>query len=98
MGRRALRHRSSRGNDCSRRLSGQLRKILRAFDEPFAGVVSTYFLSQRMARHVKVAVAGDGADELFGSYLSHRVAAGAEPCPTGCRPIPTGSGAPACWS
>ena len=58
-----------------------LRKILRAFDEPFAGVVSTYFLSQRMAQHVKVAVAGDGADELFGSYLSHRVAAGAETVP-----------------
>jgi asparagine synthase (glutamine-hydrolysing) len=31
-----------------------------------------------MARHVKVAVAGDGADELFGSYLSHRLAAGAQ--------------------
>ena len=60
-----------------------LRKILKAFDEPFAGVVSTYFLSQRMARHVKVAVAGDGADELFGSYLSHRVAAGLEPMPAG---------------
>jgi asparagine synthase (glutamine-hydrolysing) len=60
-----------------------LRRILRAFDEPFAGVVSTYFLAQRIARHVKVAVAGDGADELFGSYLSHRVAAGAEPLPDG---------------
>jgi asparagine synthase (glutamine-hydrolysing) len=58
-----------------------LRNILRAFDEPFAGVVSTYFLSQRMARHVKVAVAGDGADELFGSYLSHRLAAGAQTVP-----------------
>ena len=58
-----------------------LRRILRAFDEPFAGVVSTYFLAQRMARHVKVAVAGDGADELFGSYLSHRVAAGVEAAP-----------------
>ena len=58
-----------------------LRRILRAFDEPFAGVVSTYFLSQRMAQHVKVAVAGDGADELFGSYLSHRVAAGAQALP-----------------
>jgi asparagine synthase (glutamine-hydrolysing) len=58
-----------------------LRKIIRSFDEPFAGVISTYFLSQRMAQHVKVAVAGDGADELFGSYLSHRVAAGAETLP-----------------
>ena len=27
---------------------------------------------------MKVAVAGDGADELFGSYLSHRLAAGAQ--------------------
>jgi asparagine synthase (glutamine-hydrolysing) len=51
-----------------------LRNILTCFDEPFAGVVSSYFLSQRMARHVKVALAGDGADELFGSYLSHRLA------------------------
>ena len=58
-----------------------LRRIIRAFDEPFAGVVSTYFLAQRMAQQVKVAVAGDGADELFGSYLSHRVAAGAEVLP-----------------
>lgn len=51
-----------------------LRRILRSFDEPFAGVVSSYFLSQLIARHVKVALAGDGADELFGSYLSHRLA------------------------
>jgi asparagine synthase (glutamine-hydrolysing) len=34
-----------------------------------------------MARHVKVAIAGDGADELFGSYLSHRIAAGAQTLP-----------------
>jgi asparagine synthase (glutamine-hydrolysing) len=51
-----------------------LRNVLRCFDEPFAGVVSSYFLSQAIARHVKVALAGDGADELFGSYLSHRLA------------------------
>jgi len=60
-----------------------IRKILRAFDEPFAGVVSTYFLSQRIAQHVKVAIAGDGADELFGSYRSHRIAAGAQAVPAG---------------
>lgn len=51
-----------------------LRRILGSFDEPFAGVVSSYFLSQLIARHVKVALSGDGADELFGSYLSHRLA------------------------
>jgi asparagine synthase (glutamine-hydrolysing) len=53
--------------------------ILRCFDEPFAGVVSSYFLSQRIAKHVKVAMSGDGADELFGSYLSHRLASQQHP-------------------
>src|SRR5258708_689876 len=51
-----------------------IRDILYHFDEPFAGVVSTYFLSQLIAKHVKCAIAGDAADELFGSYLSHRLA------------------------
>lgn len=51
-----------------------LRRILGSFDEPFAGVVSSYFLSQRISQYVKVAIAGDGADEIFGSYLSHRLA------------------------
>ncbi|MBC8000026.1 MAG: asparagine synthase (glutamine-hydrolyzing) [Leptolyngbya sp.] len=49
-------------------------KILSCFDEPFCGTTSTYFLSSLIAKHVKVAVSGDGADELFGSYLSHRLA------------------------
>ena len=51
-----------------------LRKIIACFDEPFSGVVSTYFLSQLISQHVKVALSGDAADELFGSYLSHRLA------------------------
>ena len=52
----------------------QFRRIAASFDEPFAGVVSTYFLAELISKHVKVALAGDGADELFGSYLSHRLA------------------------
>jgi asparagine synthase (glutamine-hydrolysing) len=55
-------------------LPARLGDVLRAFDEPFAGVVSTYFLSQLIRQHVKVALSGDGADELFGSYLAHRLA------------------------
>lgn len=56
------------------RFPDAVKEILRHFDEPFAGVVSTYFLSQLISRHVKVALSGDAADELFGSYLSHRLA------------------------
>jgi asparagine synthase (glutamine-hydrolysing) len=56
------------------RFSEEFPRILRHFDQPFSGVVSPYFLARLIARHVKVAISGDGADELFGSYLSHRLA------------------------
>lgn len=49
-------------------------EIVRAFDEPFSGVISTYYLTQLISEHVKVCLSGDGADELFGSYLSPRMA------------------------
>lgn len=48
--------------------------VVQAFDEPFSGVISTYFLTRFMARHVKVALSGDGADEIFASYRPHRLA------------------------
>lgn len=49
-------------------------EIVRSFDEPFSGTVSTFFLSILIHKHVKVALSGDGADELFASYLPHRLA------------------------
>jgi asparagine synthase (glutamine-hydrolysing) len=49
-------------------------RIISHFDEPFSGVISTYFLARLIGAHVKVALSGDGADELFASYLSHRIA------------------------
>lgn len=49
--------------------------VLDSFDEPFGAVTSTYYLSELIRKHVKVAITGDGADELFGSYASHRMAA-----------------------
>ncbi|MDE2571908.1 MAG: asparagine synthase (glutamine-hydrolyzing), partial [bacterium] len=49
--------------------------VVRAFDEPFAGTISSFWLSRAIAAHVKVALSGDGADELFGSYADHRMAA-----------------------
>jgi asparagine synthase (glutamine-hydrolysing) len=48
--------------------------VVAAFDEPFSGVTSTYFVTRLISQHAKVALSGDGADELFGSYLAHRLA------------------------
>lgn len=51
----------------------ELPNVVRSFDQPFSGVISTYYLSSDISKYVKVAVSGDGADELFGSYLLHRI-------------------------
>lgn len=47
-----------------------LPKIVEAFDEPFAdsSVIPNWLVCQETARHVKVALSGLGADELFGGY------------------------------
>lgn len=58
----------------ARQFADGLPDIISAFDEPFSGTISTYFLSILIKKHVKVALSGDGADELFGSYLAHRLA------------------------
>ncbi len=55
-------------------LTDEIENVILAFDQPFSGTISTYFLTKLIARHVKVALSGDAADELFGSYLSHRAA------------------------
>lgn len=55
-------------------LPERLDQIVRSFDEPFSGVISTYFITESISRHVKVTLSGDGADEMFGSYLAHRIA------------------------
>jgi asparagine synthase (glutamine-hydrolysing) len=46
--------------------------ILDRMDEPLgdASLIPTHFLAQTSARHVKVALGGDGADELFAGYPS----------------------------
>ncbi len=52
-----------------------LEAIVRAFDEPFAdpSAVPSYYLAKATAAHVRVALNGDGADELFGGYKRYRV-------------------------
>src|SRR5205807_8648512 len=50
-----------------------LPKIVNCLEEPIAAssIVPMYFLSQRARQDVKVALIGQGPDELFGGYKRH---------------------------
>lgn len=55
-------------------IADDLPKLVRVFGEPFAdsSALPTHYLSRFVRQHVKVALGGDGGDELFGGYERYR--------------------------
>ena len=57
----------------SKNILDKINNILNASDEPFAdsSVIPTYMISNAVKNDIKVALTGDGGDELFGGYRKY---------------------------
>ncbi len=53
-----------------------LPQLVEEFGEPFAdsSFLPAYYISKEIRKHVKVALSGDGGDEIFGGYHEYRTA------------------------
>jgi asparagine synthase (glutamine-hydrolysing) len=62
---------------CASDFIGMIEKMVWHYDEPFAdaAALNMLVLSRMVRSHVTVALAGEGADELFGGYRRYRVEA-----------------------
>lgn len=69
--------------------AADLPKIAEAFGEPFgdSSALPTYYLARETRRYVKVALSGDGGDELFGGYDRYRAMALGQRLRAGLTPL-----------
>lgn len=72
-----------------------LGKVQYHMDEPLAdpSAIALYFVSQTAAKHVKVALSGEGADEFFGGYNIYREPHDLRPITRLPKPVRKGLGA-----
>lgn len=56
-------------------LAEDMHRILINFDEPFAdsSALPSFVVAEKTSRHVKVALTGDGGDEVFGGYNKYYI-------------------------